>query len=70
MNYRQTAMRVAQNKAKRPELYCPASRCLWRTGGGYCPRHQPDDREPECTCTQVDVDLFDARFCEAHGGRQ
>jgi hypothetical protein len=64
-------MRVAQNKQKRPEIYCPAPRCLWRTGGGYCPRHQPleeDDHEPECTCTQIDVDLFDARFCEAHGG--
>jgi hypothetical protein len=63
---------VAANKEEHPELYCPGRKCLWRTGGGYCPRHQPaeDEREPECTCTQVDVDLFDARFCEAHGGRQ
>jgi hypothetical protein len=68
MNYRQTAMRVAANKAKRPEIYCPASRCLWRTAGGYCPRHKREEREPECTCVQVDVDLFDARHCEAHGG--
>ena len=61
---------MAENKARHPERYCPTARCLWRTGGGYCPRHRPaeEEREPECTCTQVDVDLFDARFCEAHGG--
>jgi hypothetical protein len=61
---------VAQNKAKYPDKYCPAPRCLWRTGGGYCPRHRhlEQDRETECTCTQIDVDYFDSRFCEAHGG--
>lgn len=39
------AARVARNKERHPERYCPASRCLWRTGGGYCPRHQPADWE-------------------------
>lgn len=25
-----------------------------------------EDQEPGCTCTQTDVDLFDARGCELH----
>jgi hypothetical protein len=29
------------DKEARPELYCPERRCLWRTGGGWCPRHRP-----------------------------
>ena len=36
-----TAAKVALQKEKRPEMYCPANKCLWRTGGGYCPRHRP-----------------------------
>ena len=31
-------------------------------------RH-PADQEPDCTCTQVDVDLFDPRSCEFHNPR-
>lgn len=34
------AANVAQHKEKHPELYCPVRRCLWRTGGGNCPRHR------------------------------
>jgi hypothetical protein len=34
-----TAAKVAINKEKHPEKYCPYPKCLWRTGGGYCPRH-------------------------------
>ena len=34
-----TAAQVARQKADRPELFCPEPDCLWRTGGGYCPRH-------------------------------
>jgi hypothetical protein len=34
-----TASKVAARKLEHPELYCPSPRCLWRTGGGYCPRH-------------------------------
>ena len=34
-----TASKVAAGKAARPDLYCPTDRCLWRTGGGHCPRH-------------------------------
>jgi hypothetical protein len=30
---------VALKKLKHPELFCPVPNCLWRTGGGYCPRH-------------------------------
>jgi hypothetical protein len=36
-----TAAKVAQDRQKHPERYCPANRCLWRTNGGYCPRHKP-----------------------------
>lgn len=35
------AANVAANKERHPENYCPTNRCLWRTGGGYCPRHDP-----------------------------
>ncbi len=35
-----TQVKVAQRKAQHPEEFCPASKCLWRTGGGYCPRHE------------------------------
>lgn len=34
-----TAAQVAQTKENHPERFCPKPRCLWRTGGGYCPRH-------------------------------
>lgn len=43
--------KVAEDKKRHPERYCPAPRCLWRTaklnhetgkreGGGYCLRHR------------------------------
>jgi hypothetical protein len=43
--------KVAIDKQKHPERYCPAPRCLWKTaklnhktqvheGGGYCPHHR------------------------------
>jgi hypothetical protein len=32
--------KVAIDKARHPERYCPERRCLWRTGGDYCPRHE------------------------------
>jgi hypothetical protein len=35
------AAQVAQHKERHPELYCPTRKCLWRTGGGFCPRHAP-----------------------------
>ena len=35
-----TAATVAMRKRTKPELYCPADRCLWMTGDGRrCPRH-------------------------------
>ncbi len=40
MNRNQVAASVAKNKESHPERYCPAPRCLWSTGGGYCPRHK------------------------------
>ena len=44
-----TASKDAENKRQHPEYYCPVPRCLWRTGGGRCPRHQlvsEEMREP------------------------
>jgi hypothetical protein len=42
MSYRdRTAAIVVKNKEQHPELYCPYRRCLWKTGGGFCPRHRP-----------------------------
>jgi hypothetical protein len=43
--------KIAMDKEKHPERYCPVKRCLWKTtklnhetgvheGGGRCPRHQ------------------------------
>ncbi len=32
--------KVALDKERHPERYCPVRRCLWRTGdGSHCPRH-------------------------------
>lgn len=39
MHRAQIQARVALDKDARPERYCPVPRCLWRTGGGCCPRH-------------------------------
>lgn len=38
-SYRSIAAKVAATKEAHPERYCPTHRCLWMTGGGYCPRH-------------------------------
>lgn len=32
-------------------------------------RDQEEEPEPGCTCSQTDVDLFDARGCELHDQR-
>lgn len=40
MTRNQVAARVAQRKAHHPEMFCPVPRCLWRTNGERCPRHQ------------------------------
>jgi hypothetical protein len=37
--YRSVAASVAQAKERHPEQFCPTRKCLWRTGGGKCPRH-------------------------------
>jgi hypothetical protein len=45
-----TQVKVAMEKEKHPERFCPKPGCLWKTGkldhatqtfslGGYCPRH-------------------------------
>ncbi len=40
---------------------------LWHTS--CLRRSREDEPEPECTCHQTDVDLFDARGCELHDSR-
>jgi hypothetical protein len=35
------AASVVRSKEQHPEHFCPVKRCLWRTGGGHCPRHAP-----------------------------
>jgi hypothetical protein len=35
---------VALDKEEHPDRYCPVPGCLWRTGGGYCPRHRKGDQ--------------------------
>lgn len=37
--------KVALDKERHPERYCPHKRCLWRTDGGYCPRHDGSHEE-------------------------
>jgi hypothetical protein len=39
MTRNSVAASVAQNKERNPDKYCPVKKCLWRTGGGLCPRH-------------------------------
>lgn len=44
----QVAARVAKNKLAHPEKYCPAIRCLYRTGDGkHCPKHGGPERTPD-----------------------
>jgi hypothetical protein len=40
------AAKVAADKEAHPERFCPAYRCLWRTDGSYCPRHDPPSPPP------------------------
>lgn len=54
------AAQVAQHKEKHPEKYCPEKRCLWRTGGGYCPRHAPREAHPRSVETVL------CKFVAAH----
>jgi hypothetical protein len=42
------AAKVAKHKEAHPELYCPFRKCLWKTGGGYCPRHADMNRCSNC----------------------
>jgi len=46
-SYRSTAAKVAEAKRKHPDQFCPRARCLWRTGGGPCPRHG-GEKAPPC----------------------
>ncbi len=52
--------------AKRLCSSCPQFQCFG-CGLTFCMEHLGKEEEAECTCTQTDVDQFDARGCEAHG---
>jgi hypothetical protein len=56
-----TASKVAARKEKYPEVYCPYRRCLWHTGGGYCPRHggQKEVTHGKQSCTVPDSGVRD-----------
>ena len=41
MTHNSIAAKVRKDKEAHPELYCPIKNCLYRTNGGYCPKHQP-----------------------------
>jgi len=41
-----TAMKVRLNKEKNPHLYCGDKKCLYRTGGGNCPKHGGAAKKP------------------------
>jgi hypothetical protein len=50
------AAKVAEQKRKHPERFCPAPRCLWRTEGERCPRHS----SPESLVSNPET-LFEER---------
>ena len=50
------AANVRRNKEKHPENFCPVKRCLWRTGGGLCPKHR-----------QASLDVVRVRVTNADG---
>lgn len=66
MSRSQTAAKVAQAKEKYPEKFCPERDCLWRTGGGRCPRHQhiADVRSGVAPIDEADIRI--ARLCRTH----
>jgi hypothetical protein len=39
MNHNSVAKSVRLHKEAHPELYCSNPSCLYRTGGGDCPKH-------------------------------
>jgi len=62
-------VKVALDKERHPERYCPARRCLWRSYGALCPRHmhldpvmQEDpayiDRERQLEAVGGDTELY------------
>jgi hypothetical protein len=39
MSHGSAAKAAREAKERHPEQFCPVGRCLWRTGGGRCPKH-------------------------------
>jgi len=44
-----TAAKVRKHKEAHPDLYCKNMRCLWRTNGKPCPRHEPEVKPYDVT---------------------
>ena len=60
--------KVAIDKQKYPERFCPAPRCLWKTaklnhetqlheGGGHCPRHGSAQSVSDARDVEADPNL-------------
>jgi hypothetical protein len=76
------AKSVRLDKEAHPERFCPRSRCLWKTGGGYCPRHTENTAPvlvacmaPGCVVRFTDgvdgaVHLGGLAVCDACAGRE
>ncbi|MGA2886216.1 MAG: hypothetical protein ABSE80_13895 [Halobacteriota archaeon] len=59
-----TASKVAEDKLNHPHKFCPAQKCLWKTGdGSYCPKHKPTCRcnasTGICGCTTYGTGKLD-----------
>lgn len=60
------AARVARDKEENPGRYCPSRGCLWRTGGGPCPRHPEVEIRVERVAVDPEVVAFAAKAREAY----
>lgn len=61
--------KVAINKQKHPERFCPVPRCLWKTaklnhktqlheGGGHCPHHDSAQSVSDAREVEADPNLI------------
>jgi hypothetical protein len=65
-----TQAKVAIRKQNHPEKYCPASKCLWMTNGGYCPRHKHLFSEAVKEAAQQDEGVVSTGITFHFGGQR